>query len=195
MVSVLGSRDTRVLLAGVAAFVALTAYVGVGFANTHTAPISTQTIASEVAPWTPVYSSKLLPVPLSLGGFAVRVRPVAVGGYGALAPTVVYLPPPGRRFVLSLWARGSRAGGSGGRVDRPGRIVVFVNELGLGRESSVHAVATTVPAVTRWHRFAFDGRVEGRRLSIAVFVSRYIRRSRDVSRSWFEVRDPRVSFR
>jgi hypothetical protein len=185
---VLGSSDTRVLLGGAAAFLALAAYLTVGFANTHATPLS----ASEVAPWTPVYAVKLAPVPLARGGVAVRVSPTTVGAYGALVSTVVYLPPPGRRFVLSLWLRGSGTGGAGGKESR--QIAVFVDEPGLGGESPFHAVVTAVPATTRWHRFAFTRRVEGRRLSIAVLIERTIARSSDISRSWFEVRDPTVSF-
>jgi hypothetical protein len=185
----LGSSDTRVLLAGLAAFIALVVYVGVAFTNTHATPVSAQTRASEVAPWIPVYGPKLDPVPLTGGGFAVRVTPTSVGSYGALVSTVVYKPPPGRRFVISLGLRGSRPGQAGGRGSRPGRIGVFVNELGLGGASALHAVNTTVPAKESWHQFTFRGRVEGRRLSLAVYVYRNIFRRADLSRTWFEVRD------
>jgi hypothetical protein len=193
---VVGSRDTRVLLAGAAAFLALVAYVAVAYANTHATRVTAQALAQrrarEIAPFAP-NASKLVPVPSGTGrGVAVRVTPSAVGNYGALAQTLVYLPPPGRRFVLSLWLRGSRVGQIS--RSRPGRIAIFVDEPGLGGKAARYVVKTTVPARSRWHRFAFSRRVVGRRLSIALYVSRNIYRSADLSRSWFEVRDLKVDF-
>jgi hypothetical protein len=191
-----GSSDTRVFLAGVAAFLALVAYVAVAYENTHATPVTAQSLAQrlarEIAPFVP-NASKLVPVPSGTGrGFAVRVTPLAVGNYGALAQTLVYLPPPGRRFVLSLWLRGSRAGQIS--RSRPGRIAILVDEPGIGSKAARYVVKTTVPAKSSWHRFAFSRRVVGRRLSIALYVTRNIYRSADLSRSWFEVRDLKVDF-
>ncbi len=186
----LGSGDTRVLLVGLAVFVALLAYLAVGFANTHATPLSTQVIAS--TPFVP-YASNLAPIPSRTGaGFVVRVTPVTVGNYGALAQTLVSLPPPGRRFVLNLWLRGSRAGGL--FRSQPGRIAIFVNEPGLHGASALSVIKTTVPATSRWHRFVFTRVVEGPRLSIALYINRNTYSPNDVSSSWFEFRDVTVKF-
>jgi hypothetical protein len=175
-----------VLLAGVAAFLALVAYVAVAYADTHsTAKVPT------VSPYVPS-ASKLVPVPPGAPRFAVRVTPLAVGNYGALVSTLVYRPRPGRRFVLSLWLRGSPARQISG--SRPAGILVSVGEQGMGGTSTRYVVHTTVPAETRWHRFAFSRRVVGRRLSISLYVSRNVYRTIDVARSWFEVRRVRVRF-
>lgn len=182
-----GSGDTRVLLAGVAAFLALVIYVAVAYAGTNaTAAIPT------VAPFVP-NASKLVPVPpAATRRFAVRVTPLDVGNYGALVSTLVYQPRPGRRFVLSLWLRGSPTGQISG--SRPGGILISVGEQGEGGASTRYVVHTTVPAETRWHRFAFSRRVVGSRLSISLYVSRNVYRRSDVARSWFEVRRLRVRF-
>lgn len=185
-----GSSDTRILLAGVAALVALVVYLGVGFANTHATTLSTQVLAS--TPFVP-YGAKLAPVPSSTGaGFIVRVTPAAVGNYGALAQTLVYKPRPDRRFVLSLWLRGSREGGIS--KSRPGRIAIFINEPGLNGLSALSAIKTTVPATSRWHRFTFRSTVKGPRLSIALYLNRNIYRVTDLSTSWFEFRDVTVHY-
>jgi hypothetical protein len=193
----LGSTDTRFLLAGAAAFLALVAYVAVAYINTHASAATTQALAkrlaSEIAPFVP-HGSKLVPVRSGTGGgFAVRVTPLTVGNYGALAQTLVYRPAAGRRFTLSLRLRGSRAGQIT-RRSRPGRIAIFVDEPGLGGLASRYVVQTTVPATARWHRFDFSRRVEGRRLAIGLYVTRNTYRMADVSRSWFEIRDLTVHF-
>lgn len=169
-----GSNDTRLLLAGVAAFVALVAYLAVAFANTHAASGSGG-LVSPFGPWTPS-ASKLTRVPRGRGGgFAVWVTPAKrEGSYGALVPTLV-LDPPQRRFAVSLWLRGTRSG----------RIGVEVDEFSPGA-TSVYLVETTVPATARWRHFTFRGRVKGTWLGLGMYV--YRQTSRD-ARTWFAVRD------
>jgi hypothetical protein len=181
------------VLAGVAAFLALVVYVAVAYANTHATSLTAQQLARKVAPFVP-HGSSLVAVPTGVGpGFAVRVTPLAVGNYGALASTLVYQPPAGRRFVLSLWLRGSRAGQIS-RGSRPGRIGIVVGEQGLEGTTTRFVVDATVPATAKWHLFAFRRRVEGRRLSISLYVTRNVFRRADVARSWFEIRDVAVKF-
>jgi hypothetical protein len=198
-----GSTDTRVLVAGVAAFLALVAYVGVAYANTHATNVTTeqmaQKLAEELSPWTP-NASNLVPVPSGkVGGTAVRVSPTALGTYEAYVPTLVYQPPPGRRFVVSLWLRGPRAGQTGGNGSNSGagRVAVNVTEQGLvgSGEAPLSEVNTTVPLKTGWHRFTFRGKVEGRRLSLAIYLYRNIYRRTDLSRTWFDVRGLAVKLR
>lgn len=186
-----GSSDTRVLLAGLVAFVGLVAYVAVAYVHTHALTPTTQSIARKLArelePWTPD-GSNLVPVPQKGGGFAVRVSPMTRGSYGVRVPTLVYLPRPGRRFVISLWLKGSRTGQAGGRGSRQGRIGVSLSEPGVGGASQLAEVDTSVPAETRWRKFTFNGRVEGHRLGLALNVWRNIYRRADIPRTWFEVR-------
>ena len=171
------SNDTRLLLAGVVAFLALMAYLAVAFANTHaygslTAP------DLDLGPWTP-HASNLVHVPRGKKGFAVRVSPAARGSYGALVPTLVLQPPPGRRFVVGLWLKGSRGD----------RIGVEVDEFSPGA-TSVYVVQTTVPATARWHHFTFNGRVKGRWLGLGMYV---YRQNNGAARTWFAVRDLTVT--
>ncbi len=153
--------DTRILVAGVVALLALIAYLVVAFVNTHAATVE----ASKVAPWTP-YASKLVPVRRRHGeGFAIQVTPVSGeakthGSYGALVQTLLLNPKPGRRYTVSLWLRGAR----------PGRIGVEVNEF--RGPASVYPVNTTVPATRRWRHFTFSVRVKGDWLGLAMYVFR-----------------------
>jgi hypothetical protein len=172
------ASDTRLLLAGVLAFLALVAYLAVAFAHTHALIFATDSstapnLASEVAPWTPS-ASKLAPVPRKEGGFDVRVTRTTRGpSYGALVQTLVPDPVPGRRYVVSLWLKGAR----------PGEIAVELNEFrpGVAR----YPVETTVPATARWHHFTFKTRVKGVWLGLAIYVYRTDRGRR----TWFAVRD------
>jgi hypothetical protein len=164
------SRDTRLLLAGIAAVVALVAYLGVAFVDTH-ASIAT---ATKVAPWTP-HSSELVPIPLARRGkYAVRVNPTKQGSYGALVSTLLAQPPDGRRFTIHLTLKGARGDPIGVVVDefRPGA-------------TSVYVVNTTVPAMRRWHHFTFSGRVQGSWLGLGMYV---YRQNNGVKRTWFALR-------
>lgn len=164
------SNDSLLLVAGLAAFVALMAYLGVAFADTR----ATVDVAREVAPWTP-HASMLEPIPRKAKGrFDVRVVPNARGSYGAIVPTVVSSPTPGDKFVVGLWLKGSR----------PGRIGVEVDEFEPGA-TSVYPVNTTVPATRSWHHFTFSGRVQGSWLGLGMYVYRLSNGGR---RSWFAIR-------
>jgi hypothetical protein len=169
------SKDTRLLVAGVAAFVALVAYLGVALANTR-APVD---LAREAAPWLP-HGSKFSPSPSPSGrGFVVRVTPEKSGNYGALVPTLVSGPESGRTYAIGLWLKGT-----------PGQIGVSVDEFAPGA-TSVYVVNTTVLATRRWRHFTFSARVKGSWLGLGMYVYRIDQRSR----TWFSVRRPTVSLR
>ena len=162
------SNDTRFLLAGVAASLALAAYLAVAFANTHAS------IANGVAPWTP-YHAKLIPVRRGTGrGYVVRVIPTKSGTYGSLAPSLLSNPASGRRYIVGFWLKGSRGGSVG----------VAIDEFSPGA-SSVYVVNTTVPVTPKWHHFTFTPRVTGTWLGLGMFVSRQTGAGR---RTWFAVR-------
>lgn len=177
------SKDSRFLLAGVAAFAALVVYLAVAFVNTHASSGTSLSLASKVAPWTP-QSSTLVPIPRRGGGFSVRVVPTrgpALGGsYGAVAQTLVQYPTAGERFVVSLALKG--AGSS--------RIGVEVDEFRPG--VTHYLVETTVPATDRWHTFKFRGRVKGQWLGLAMYV---YRASNVAARRPFAIRQVTVLFR
>ncbi len=179
----LPDSDTRLLLAGVAALVALMAYLGVAFAGTHASVASGP--ANRLAPWTP-YHSTLVAVPLRKPrGFAVRVSPATNGlgagpSYGAVVQTLVSNPVPGRRYAVGLWLRGIR----------PGLIGFEFNEF-RGTES-VYPFQTTFPATTRWHHYTFRVRVKGDWLGLAIYVYRPSTAGR---RTWFELRGLTVEAR
>jgi hypothetical protein len=173
------SSDSRLLLAGVVAFVAFVVYLGVAFATTHASAAAGPSLGNPVAPWTP-RASKLVKVPRRRGGgFAVRVIPTVRGSYGALAPTLI-ADPPERRFVVSLWLRAAH----------PGPIFVSLDEFAPG-VTSVYLVNTTVPATAKWRHFTFRGRVKGSWLGLGMYVSRQAGR---LLRSSFALRGPTVSF-
>ncbi|HEU5477567.1 MAG TPA: hypothetical protein VFU64_07055 [Gaiellaceae bacterium] len=174
------SSDTRLLVAGVAAFLALAAYLAVAFATTHTAAglATAPTIrTNRVAPWTPS-GSKLVAGPRARAGYVVRVTPTGRGIYGALLPTLVANPAPGHRFLVGLSLRGAG----------PGRIGVTIDEFRPGA-TSVYVVQKTVPTTARWRRFTFRGRIEGNWLGLGMFVFR-VERGRRTS---FALRDLSVT--
>lgn len=156
------SNDTRLLLAGIAAVVALLAYLAVAFANMHipAGPVAAPDVASEVAPFVPS-NSKLVPISRGKGrGFIVQVIPAGTGFWGALAPTLVAQPQPGT-FVIGLSLRAAHPGGIG----------IEINEF--RPEKSLDLVSKTVPATAKWHRFTFTRRVSGQWLGLGLFVSRH----------------------
>jgi hypothetical protein len=157
------SNDTRLLVAGVVAAAALMAYLAVAFARIHSSSAAPN-VSGELAPWTP-YASKLVPIPLRGGRFAVRVTPAtrgpAPGGsYGALVQTLAPYPTSGRRYAVGVGLRGAG----------PGRIGVQIDEFRPG--VTRYLVQTTVPATARWHHFRFNFRVKGRWLGLAMYVYR-----------------------
>jgi hypothetical protein len=157
--------DNRLLLAGVAASLALVAYLAVAFANTHAS--ATIGATDPLAPWVPKYHSTLAS---KAGGVAVHVSPGWVGAYGAVVPALVSQPPPGR-IVVSLRLRG------------PGSapIVVLVDEFPDGPK----VIDTTVPATRRWHRYTFSARIKGQWLGLGMYVGRSTAGHRS---RWFAVR-------
>lgn len=163
------SNDTRLLLVGIVAVVALFAYLGVAFANTR----QSVDVASEVAPWTPS-ASKLAPVKNRFGRFDVYVTPSepnSTGNYGAVIQTLVPSPTAGGRYVIRIWLKGAS----------PGKIGFELNEFRPG--VAKYPINTTVPATAAWHHYTFSTRVKGSWLGLAVYVYRPSHRG-----SWFAMR-------
>jgi hypothetical protein len=160
------------LLAGVAASLALVAYLAVAFANTHASIAAAN--RNRVAPWTP-YHAKLIPVRRGTGRrYDVHVNPTKSGTYGSLIPTLVSDPAPGRSYVVGFWLKGSRGGSVG----------VAIDEFSPGA-SSVYVVNTTVPVTPKWHHFTFSPRVRGTWLGLGMYVSRQTDAGRT---TWFALR-------
>jgi len=170
------ANDTRLLVVGVVAFLALVTYLGVAFADTHASSGGTAT--SFGAPWVPKYHSTLAPAPRGKTGVGVYVMKGWTGQYGAVVPTLVSQPPPGRRAVVSLWLRG------------PGktRIEVLVDEFPDGPD----LIKKTMPATAAWHHYVFTARVKGRWLGLGLFVGRS---TSGRGSSWFAVRGLTVEMR
>jgi hypothetical protein len=146
------ATDTRLLIAGVVASLALVGYLAVAFANTHASG------SNPFAPWIPKYHSTLAVVPRREGGgIAVRASPGWVGAYGVVVPTLVSQPSPGR-VEVSLRLRGPG----------DGPITVVVDEFSSGPD----IINTTVPATSKWHHYTFSARVKGRWLGLGMFVGR-----------------------
>jgi len=112
------------------------------------------------------------------GGFpAVRVVPLSPApsrSFGALVPTLVSQPLPGRRFVVGLWLEGLR----------PGRIGVLVYEFRPGATSH-YVVKTAVPATPGWHHYTFSVRLKGSWLGGGMYV---YRQTSPAAKTWFAVR-------
>jgi hypothetical protein len=155
------SKDTRLLVAGVVAFLALVVYLGVAFARTHTSSASTPTVTNPFLPWVPKYHSTLaLVTRTQRGGIAVHVLPRWTGEYGAVVPTLVAQPPPGSTVVVHLRLRGPG----------PAPIRVLIDEFPAGPHPNL--VDTTVPASAHWRRYTFRAQVKGRWLGLGLFVGR-----------------------
>jgi hypothetical protein len=155
------SNDTRLLIVGVAAFVALVAYLGVAFVNTR----ATADLAKELAPWTP-YGSTLVPVPpKTRGRLSVHVIPAqsaaGIGSYGALAPTLGPEPSPGTKFTVGLSLK----------TADPGPIGVQIHEFRAATPSK-YLVNTTVRAKAAWRHFVFRGQVNGSWTGLSMYVFR-----------------------
>ena len=159
------ATDTRLLLAGALALLALVVYLAVAFANTNGAVASARVdAASAVAPWSPSMS-KLTPVRRKKGGFEVLVTPSSHGRpasehYGAIVQTLVPDPEPGRRYVVGLWLKASP----------PGRLGFELNEF--RQKVARYPVNTMIRATSRWHHYTFSTRVKGTWLGLAVYVYR-----------------------
>lgn len=179
--------DTRLLIAGVAAFLALVAYLAVALATAHpsanlatnqSAGGATHSKAQVVGPWHG-RASHLVRVPRTTGGgLAVRVTPLTRGLYGAEIQQLVLPPALRRGFALSVWLRGRG----------PSRLLVQVNTGGLAPPIR-YLVKRTVVASRRWRRFTYHGRFQGRGTGIGLFVGQT---THTPAGRWFEVRDVSV---
>lgn len=176
------STDTRLLLAGVVAALALVAYLGVAFALTH-ASAATSPTGPNIAPWVPHDSKFVRLVRRKEHSFSVRFERAGKGrrgAYGALVPTLVANPKSGRKYSIGLWLKGSR----------PGRIGVTLDEFAPGA-TSVYLVSTTVRATRGWRHYTFGAPVKGTWLGLGMYVYRIDRRRR----TWFAVRNLSVTYR
>jgi hypothetical protein len=170
------SADSRLLLAGVVAVLALVAYLGVAFARTHVSAAASPS-GPNIAPWVPLDSKFVRLARRKEHSFSVRFERAGKGRrgtYGALVPTLVPQPKSGRRYVVGLWLKASR----------PGRIGIEVDEFSPAAES-VYLVNTTVHATRSWRHFTFDVPVKGTWLGLGMYVYRTDRGHR----TWFAVRD------
>jgi hypothetical protein len=167
------SNDSRLLLAGVAASLALLAYLAAAFANTHaSAPLFARSGTDPFAPWTPKYHSTLAPASRRKGGgIAIHAARGWIGAYGAVVPTIASQPPPGHRIVVNLWLRGFEKA----------PIEVLVDEFPAGPK----IVDTTVPATRRWHHYTFSAPIKGRWLGLGMYVGSS---TNGVAHKWFAVR-------
>ena len=176
------SADSRLLLAGIVAVLALMAYLGVAFARTHVSAAASPT-GPHIAPWVP-HASKFVRFPRrKVHSFSVRFEPAVKGrrgAYGALVPTLVAQPKSGRRYVVGLWLKGSP----------PGRIGIEIDEFSPAA-TSVYLVNTTVPVTRSWRHFSFHAPVEGTWLGLGMYVYRVGERRR----TWFAVRDLTTTYR
>ena len=151
------SNDSRLLLAGVVAFVALVAYVAVAFANTHVLSAGT----SKVAPWT-TYQAIAVPVRLGKRGkYAVHLVPTRAGTYGGLVSNLVSNPTSGHTYLVGLWIKGSTGGPVGVEID----------EFAPGA-TSVYVVDTTVTVGPKWHHYTFKVPVKGTWLGLGMYLHR-----------------------
>jgi hypothetical protein len=85
------------------------------------------------------------------GGFAVKVRPRKLGGYGVQIPAIVLNPVRGNRFRISLWLRGLSTVS----------VWIDVMEYGPGRLSR-YTLTKSVAVTRKWRHVSFAGRVTGR---------------------------------
>jgi hypothetical protein len=171
------SRDTRLLLAGIVAFLGLVVYLAVAYVNTHTTNGLVPSEGNKVAPWT-ASESTLIPVQRRNGKYSAWVVPATKGlSYGAVAQTLIPDPPRGR-YQIGLWLKGAR----------PGRIAVEVNEFNPG--VARYPLQTSVPATRSWRHFTFRVRIKERWLGLAMYVYRQTGAPRP---TWFAIRDVTAS--
>jgi len=166
------ASDTRLLVAGIAASVALVAYLAIAFANTHASNASGLT--NPFAPWVPKYHSTLAhALRRKGGGVAVHVSRGWIGAYGAVVPTLVSQPRSGQEVVVGLSLRAP--------ANTP--IEVVVDEFPAGSNPDI--VLETVAATAKWRRYTFKGRVNGQFLGLGMFVGSTTNGHRH---KWFVVR-------
>jgi hypothetical protein len=171
------SADSRLLLAGIVAVLALVAYLGVAFARTHVSAAAATPTGPHIAPWVPHDATFVRLARRREHSFSVRFEPSGKGRrrtYGALVPTLLPQPKSGSRYAVGLWLKASR----------PGRIGITVDEFSPAA-SSVYLVNTAVRATRSWRHVTFDVRVKGTWLGLGMYVYRTDRGHR----TWFAVRD------
>lgn len=173
------SNDTRLLIAGVIACLALVTYLVVAFSTAGSSSAvtryrGTQGKAQVVGPWR-ARGSHLVRVPRTKGtGSAVRVIALTRGLYGAEVQQLVLTPAQRRGFVLSVWLRERSVG----------RLLVQIN-TGAFEPPIRYLVKTAVIASRRWHRFTYQGRLAGRGTGLGLFVGQT---THVVAGRWFELR-------
>lgn len=176
----MASNDTRLLVAGVVALLALVVYISIAFANTRAGIVGVEvgTPSYPFAPWQPSESHLSIGSTREGGGVVVHANRGWKGNYGALVPTLITDPPNHQDVVVGLWMRGPG----------PTPFGIEIDEFRAG--VSRYVVQTTVPAKPGWHHYTFRGRVEGRWLGLGVYVDRYT--DSMISRQ-FAVRDLKVA--
>lgn len=176
------TTDTRIMVVGVAALLALVVYLAVAFANTQTTSGLAPSSVNKEAPWTP-WGSHLTPGRLRRGGeYDLRVTPdrdaATLGAYGALVPTIIPVPTPGTRFVVGLWLREAR----------PGRVGVQIQKFRSGTPSR-YLVDETVRVTRRWQHYTFRGQVKGSWTGVGLYVFRLANAG---AKPWFGIRELNV---
>jgi hypothetical protein len=173
------SNDTRLLVAGVVAFVALVAYLGVAYATARNSPavvaaVRNQGKPQKIGPWT-ARTANLARLPRTTKGrLAIRVSPMSAGLYGVEIKQLALSPALRRGFALSF---GLRDRGSS-------RLLVQINH---GSASPMgYLVDTTVVAGRRWRSFTYRGRLEGGGTGLGLFVGQ---KPKTAAKRWFEIRD------
>ena len=167
------TKDTRLLVAGVVAFLALVVYLSVAFAGTHAITSVTAPQVNKLAPYV-ASNSKLVAIPRrQKDRYTVHVTAAGPGYYGALVPTLISQPEPGK-YEIGFSLRGAL----------PGRIGIELDEFRPGRSPKLLDIM--VPAPVRWRHFRFTRQVRGRWLGVGLFV--YRRAASRGSRQWFEIR-------
>jgi hypothetical protein len=189
------SSDNGILIAGIAVFLALVAYLAVAFATASGSSVVVATVttprgrvttterrvgpapsvAQLVGPWR-ARSSHLVRLGSKRGRrVAVRVSPLDRGLYGVEVQQLRLAPALRRGFVLSLVLRARRSG----------RLLVQINTGAF--EPPIRYLLNKRVAVGRtWHRFVYHGRVAGRRTGLGLFVGQT---THTVAGRGFELRD------
>jgi hypothetical protein len=116
------SNDTRLLIAGVVAFLALVAYLGVAYARARSSPAVAAAVRNlakpqKIGPWTARSSNLARVRRTTRGALAIRVVPQSAGLYGIEIKELALGPALRRGFALSV----------GLRARRPSRLLVQIN--------------------------------------------------------------------
>jgi hypothetical protein len=172
------SNDTRLLVAGVAAFLALVAYLAVAFATTRNSPtaaVNVATVRSKVGPWTGRASSlaRVRGAGASKGGLTLRVTPVGAGLYGVEIKKL-FIPRPLRHaFAFSVQVR----------ARRPSRILVQINHGSASPRG--YLVSRTVVVGRKWRRLTYRIGLGGGGNGIGPFFGQT---TQGDAKRWFEIR-------